>query len=140
MGIEVRGLSPLLEVFDMPASLAFYRDKLGFRITGDSGQGDESGWVMLELGDATIMLNTAYDDGERPVSEDPARVAAHHDTCIYFGCPDVDAAYEHLKANGVKADPPQIAPYGMKQLYVPDPDGYNLCFQWPDNKPAKPRS
>ena len=131
MSIEVRGMAPLVEVWDMPTSLAFYRDKLGFRVTGDSGQGDESGWVMLELGDATIMLNTAYDDGERPDAPDAARVAAHHDTCIYFGCPDVDTAYEHLKANGIDAGPPTIAPYGMKQLYVADPDNYNLCFQWP---------
>lgn len=134
MAIDVRGLSPLLEVFDMPRSLAFYRDKLGFRVTGDSGQGDESGWVMLELGDATIMLNTAYDDIERPDEPDPTRVAAHRDTCIYFGCPDVDAAYEHMKANGIEAPPPQIAPYGMKQLYVTDPDNYGLCFQWPAEK------
>lgn len=131
MAIELKDLSPLLEVFDMPTSLAFYRDKLGFRVTGDSGQGDESGWVMLELGNATLMLNTAYDDGERPDAPDPARVAAHRDTCIYFGCPDVDAAYQHLFANGIEANPPQIAPYGMKQLYVTDPDNYNLCFQWP---------
>ncbi len=131
MGIEVRGLSPLLEVFDMPTSLAFYRDKVGFRITGDSGQGDESGWVMLELGDSTIMLNTAYDDGERPDAPDPARVAAHRDTCIYFGCPDPDAAYEYLKGRGVILDSPANAPYGMRQLYLRDPDGYNLCFQWP---------
>ena len=71
MAIEVRGLAPMMEVWDMPTSLAFYRDKLGFRVTGDSGQGDESGWVMMELGPATIMLNTAYDDGERPEKEDP---------------------------------------------------------------------
>ena len=131
MAIEIRRVSPLIEVFDMPTSLAFYRDKLGFQVTGDSGQGDESGWVMLELGNATIMLNTAYDDGERPDSPDPSRVAAHPDTCLYFGCPDVDAAYEHLKANGIDAKPPKVAPYGMKQLYVRDPDNYNLCFQWP---------
>ena len=134
MAIEVRGLAPLMEVFDMPTSLAFYRDKLGFRVTGDSGRGDESGWVMLELGDATIMLNTAYDDGERPENPDPTRIAAHHDTCIYFGCPDVDAAYEHLKANGIDSGPPSVAPYGMKQLYVRDPDNYNLCFQWPADR------
>lgn len=132
MSIEVRGMSPLLEVFDMAASLAFYRDKLGFAVTGDSGRGDESGWVMLELGNATIMLNTAYDDGERPEAPDPARVAAHRDTCIYFACPDVDAAYEHLKANGIKSEPPAVAPYGMKQLYITDPDNYNICFQCPD--------
>lgn len=131
MAIEVSGLSPLLEVFDMPASLAFYRDKLGFRVTGDSGQGDESGWVMLELGGATIMLNTAYDDGERPDNPDTARLVSHRDTCIYFGCPDVDAAYEHLQATGIESERPSVAPYGMKQLYLSDPDGYNLCFQWP---------
>ncbi|MGD9560748.1 MAG: VOC family protein [Pyrinomonadaceae bacterium] len=129
MAIEVRGLSPLIQVFDMPTSLAFYRDRLGFRVTGDSGQGEKSGWVMLELGGVTIMLNTAYDDGERPDEPDPARIAAHEDTCIYFGCPDVDAAYEHLLANGVAADPPAVAPYGMKQLYLRDPDNFSLCFQ-----------
>ena len=131
MEIEVRGLSPLLEVFDMPTSRAFYRDKLGFRVTGDSGQGDESGWVMLELGPATVMLNTAYDDGERPDTPDLTRIAAHRDTCIYFGCPDVEAAYEHVRSQGIECDPPSVAPYGMKQLYLLDPDGYNLCFQWP---------
>jgi len=132
MAIEIRGMAPLLEVFDMPTSLAFYRDKLGFKVTGDSGQGDESGWVMLELGEETIMLNTAYEDGERPETPDPARVAAHSDMCIYFGCPDIDAAFEHLRVNGVNAKPPSVAPYGMKQLYVRDPDNYNLCFQWPE--------
>ncbi len=134
MAIEVRGLSPLLEVFDMPTSLAFYRDKLGFRVTGDSGQGDESGWVMLELGDSTVMLNTIYEDDSRPDAPDQKRIAAHHDTCIYFGCPDVDAAYEHLRANSIEPEPPTVAPYGMKQLYVSDPDSYNLCFQWPVEK------
>src|SRR5688500_17787057 len=109
MAIEVRGLSPLLEVFDMPTSLAFYRDKLGFRVTGDSGRGDESDWVMLQISDAAIMLNTAYDEGERPPVPDRNRVAAHGDTCIYFACPDLDATYEHLRANGVDVTPPSLA-------------------------------
>jgi hypothetical protein len=26
---------------------------------------------------------------------------------------------------------PKIAPYGMKQMYLTDPDGYGICFQWP---------
>jgi hypothetical protein len=25
---------------------------------------------------------------------------------------------------------PKVAPYGMKQLHLTDPDGYLLCFQW----------
>ena len=123
MAIEICGMAPLLEVFDMPTSLAFYRDKLGFKVTGDSGQGDESG---------TVMLNTAYDEGERPESPGASRVAAHSDTCIYFGCQDIDAAFEHLKTKGVICEPPSVAPYGMKQLYLRDPDNYSLCFQWPE--------
>jgi hypothetical protein len=31
---------------------------------------------------------------------------------------------------GVDVKEPVIAPYGMKQLYLTDPDGYALCFQW----------
>jgi catechol 2,3-dioxygenase-like lactoylglutathione lyase family enzyme len=132
MGIEIRGMSPLLSVFDMPMSLRFYRDILGFEVVRDSGQGDNSGWVMLKLNGTTLMLNTAYDDDERPTTPDPINIAAHHDTCLYFGCPDVDAAYEYLRESGIEIKPPEIAYYGMKQLYLNDPDGYNLCFQWPD--------
>ena len=131
MAIEIRGMSPLLSVFDMPTSLRFYRDTLGFAVVQDSGQGDESGWVMLQAGDSTLMLNTAYDNDDRPDAPDAINLAAHHDTCIYFGCPDVDSAYEYLREKGIAADPPENAPYGMKQLYLHDPDGYNICFQWP---------
>lgn len=59
-------------------------------------------------------------------------VSAHDDTCLYFACTDVDAAYQHLRANGLDVKEPKVAPYGMKQLYVSDRDGYALCFQWPE--------
>ena len=66
MTIGIRGLRPLLQVFDMPTSLRFYRDVLGFAEVQKSGQGDEVHWAWLRHGDADVMLNTAYDDGERP--------------------------------------------------------------------------
>ena len=131
MAIAVRGLCPLLQVFDMPRSLGFYRDILGFSEVGKSGKGDNVGWAWLRHGEAEVMLNTAYDEGERPAVPDPARVAAHADTIVYMGCEDLDAAYAYLQASGVQAEPPKVAPYGMKQLYATDPDGYGICFQWP---------
>jgi hypothetical protein len=66
-----------------------------------------------------------------PANSDPARIAVHQDVILYFGCPDVDAAYAYLGAKGITAKKPKIAPYGMKQLYLTDPDGYQICFQWP---------
>ena len=132
MAIEIRGLAPLLQVFDMPTSIAFYRDVVGFEVltTSDPGK-DRFEWALLELDGAQLMLNTAYEEAQRPPSPDPARMAAHADTAIYFGCPDVDAAYAHFRERGVNVKEPRIAHYGMKQLYLNDPDGYELCFQWP---------
>ena len=132
MSIEVRGLLTLLQVFDMPTSVRFYRDVLGFEIvqTTTPREGDQFDWGLLRLGDTELMLNTAHEQDERPAEPDPARIAAHRDTCLYFGSPDVDGAYQHLRAHGIDAEEPQIAPWGSKQCYLRDPDGYTLCFQW----------
>jgi glyoxylase I family protein len=78
-----------------------------------------------------LMLNTAYEMRDRPSRPDPARVQAHEDVGLFFGCPDVDGTFEHLRRKGVNLNEPNTAPYGMKQLYVTDPDGFVLCFQWP---------
>jgi catechol 2,3-dioxygenase-like lactoylglutathione lyase family enzyme len=133
MPIDMRGVCPLLQVFDMPTSVRFYRDKLGFELAEHAPiRGvDEFGWCLLRHGDCTeIMLNTAYDYGERPDSPDPTRIAAHGDTCVYVGCRDVEAAYIFLRNKGLSVKPPKVAHYGMKQLYLTDPDGFGLCFQW----------
>ena len=132
MSIEVRGVCPLLQVFDMPTSVRFYRDVLGFPVVSSSPRrGDQFDWGLLRLNEAELMLNTAYDERERPAAPDPKRTTGHPDTCLYFRCPDVDGAYRHLRSRGLDVKEPQVAPYGMKQLYVRDPDGYELCFQWP---------
>lgn len=131
MAVDIRGMAPLFQVFDMPASLAFYCDVLGFEIVNTSSPGRNCGWAWLKLNGVELMLNTAYEAEYRPPAPDPARSAAHDDTCLYFACPDVDAAYRDLRCKGVELNEPKVAPYGMKQLYFRDPDGYNLCFQWP---------
>jgi glyoxylase I family protein len=94
MAIEIRGMAPLLQVFDMPTAIAFYRDVLGFEVVSTSKpRGEHFDWALLKLNGVELMLNTAYEDDARPPVPDPARIAAHDDTAIYFGCPDVDAAY-----------------------------------------------
>jgi len=74
MAIEVRGLCPYFEVYDMPASIRFDRDLLGFEVRCTSpalGGADRFHWVWLRHGTAELMLNTAYEfDEERPAAED----------------------------------------------------------------------
>jgi len=116
---------PLLQVYDMQTSLKFYRDVLGFEIVQET---DHEWWVMIRLGNATLMLNTAYEDKARPPAPDPERVLGHQDVSLYFDFDDLDALYQHLKTNGCDVRPPADTTYGLRQLNVRDPDGYELCF------------
>jgi glyoxylase I family protein len=132
MSIEIQGMTPLLQVFDMAASLEFYCGVLGFKIvqTDSNTTAPNHNWVWLRLNDIDLMLNTAYEYDKRPPEADPRRLATHHDATLYFGAPDVDAVYAHLRAKGLEVKEPKVAPYGMKQLFFRDPDGFGLCFQW----------
>jgi len=123
MTLRIANLIPLLEVFDLPASVAFYRDILGFTLIS----GDDTWWAMLELDGVKVMLNTAYDDGERPAVPDAARVRGHRDTSLYFSA-DTDAVYAHLRGKGVAVAVPSITSYGMRQVSIVDPDGFQLIF------------
>lgn len=134
--VTLTGQVPLLQVFDMPTSLRFYCDILGFAVVQDSGERDTpegrfAHWTWLRNGGADIMLNTAYDEGERPPAPDPARQAAHADVCLYIGCSDVDAAYADLARRLPGTPAPVTAPYGLRQLTLTDPDGYLVCLQSP---------
>lgn len=132
MSINIDSLTPLIQVFNMPRSLSFYRGVIGFEVVSDSGDGDDSSWVWLRLGGFDLMLNDQYEPDSVPDTAPLERTRWHGDTCLYFGCADPDAAYEYLLSKGVECEPPKVAPYGMKQLYVNDPDNYGLCFQCPD--------
>jgi glyoxylase I family protein len=131
MELKIGGLCPLLQVFDMPKSIAFYRDVLGFEVVSPVPEDDRCDWALLQLNESELMLNTAYEADDRPSTPDVARFAAHGDTALFFDCADVDAAYAYFRGNGVDASAPVVRDYGMKQLYLKDPDGYEICLQHP---------
>ena len=83
MSIEVRGVLALLQVFDMPTSVRFYRDVLGFEIVQTTPrEGDQFDWGLLRPNDTELMLNTAYEQDDRPAQPDPARYT------LCFQCPE----------------------------------------------------
>ena len=134
MALKLGSLTPLIQVYDMGEALGFYCDRLGFEVVNsspevDAPEGRYFHWAMLRRGGAELMLNTAYDAGERPPTRDGSRSAGHGDTCLYVDCEDLDDAYAKLKADGLDVSPPKVAPYGLRQLYLRDPDGFELCLQ-----------
>lgn len=135
--MELRGVTPLLQVYDMPASVRFYRDTLGFHVYNHAphrggGDPDRFHWVWLKHGDVDLMLNTAYEfDEERPVPPDAARVSAHGDTVLYLDCVDLDTAYAELLPKIAGLTPPHETLYGMRELGVRDPDGFLISLLAP---------
>lgn len=102
---------------------------LGFEVVETSHPGSDFSWALLRLNDAELMLNTAYEAHARPPAPDAARVTSHGDTALFFRCSDVDAIYDHLRAQGTEVAAPIVRDYGMKQLWLTEPDGFRLCFQ-----------
>ena len=107
MGLDIRGMAPLLQVFDMPTSIAFYCGMLGFEVATTSEPGPKFDWALLRLNGVELMLNTAYERDKRPPAPVRARIAAHDDTCLYFGAPDVDAVHKDLLAKGLNGEAPK---------------------------------
>jgi len=134
MTLHLSGLTPLIQVFDMVRSLDFYVGKLGFEVVAaspevDAPEGRFSHWTLLRLGVIDLMLNTAYDSGERPELPEAARVLAHADTSFYFGCADLDGVYAELTRAGLAIEAPLRAGYGLRRFSVFDPDNFEIVFQ-----------
>jgi catechol 2,3-dioxygenase-like lactoylglutathione lyase family enzyme len=125
--LTATGVTPLFQVFDMRKSVAFYCNVLGFAIVDKHEPDGHLYWAMLKLGDATVMLNAKYEFYRQPRT--PDATPDHSDVTLYFSCPDVNAAYEFARSRGADLKPPVVMHYGMKQLTIRDPDGFDLCFQ-----------
>ncbi len=76
--MDIHGMTPLLQVFDMATSLKFYCDILGFEILQTDGNttAPNHNWAWLRFNSVELMLNTAYEYYTRPPAPDPNRVAA----------------------------------------------------------------
>ena len=81
-------------------------------------------WCRLERGGSSVMLQAAD-------AEDGPAKARGRGVTLYFVCDDVDAFFEEVLSRGLNVDPPTVAYYGMRQLYVPEPNGYVVCFESP---------
>ena len=56
MALDVRGLTPLLQVYDMPDSIRFYRDLLGFEVVSTFAIAEEKA-TSLGCASGSEMLN-----------------------------------------------------------------------------------
>jgi uncharacterized glyoxalase superfamily protein PhnB len=119
---EIRELWPLLTVRDMERSLEFYQRTLAFDFADRAQADGKIFWCRLKRGGSSLMLQQAE-------AEDGPMENLGRGVCFYFLCDDADVLHAELTGHGLTLPPPQTAYYGMRQVYLTDPDGYQLCFE-----------
>jgi catechol 2,3-dioxygenase-like lactoylglutathione lyase family enzyme len=117
---RIRSVAATLFVTDLSRSIIFYRDTLGF-IEADAGRGS----AVLVSGDAKIVLRRV---GMAPVDRRLVQ--------LLLEVPDVNAAYEDLRARSVPFihRPRKVGQYEQQTLWAAalrDPDGHGIAItQW----------
>ena len=126
----LKQIAPLLQVSDVEASLAFYRDKLGFRTGSIDG-----GFTVIRRDECLIFLAQKTKDVD--VTNKAARAVddgwCSYDLHIYCQPGTLDGLYREFKANGAPMPAcfdagPVMRPYGVRDFSVIDLDGYDLVF------------
>jgi uncharacterized glyoxalase superfamily protein PhnB len=130
--MDISIYSSFLPQVDPEASLAFYRDTLGFEVrkdvayggmrwitVGPKGQPDTS--IVLHPPGATPGLT---DDERRTISEMMAKGTY---AMIILASRDLDATFERIQATGAEVvQEPTMQPYGIRDCAFRDPAGNHV--------------
>ena len=120
---------------DPEASLAFYRDLLGFEVRNDVGQGTMR-WLTVGPVDqpgTSIVLNPPAanpgitDDERRTIAEMMAKGTY---AALLLATKDLDGAFDRLQASDAEiVQEPTEQPYGVRDCAVRDPAGNMIRIQ-----------
>ena len=121
--LRLRSLMPSLTVNDLAASVAWYRDVLGFIVAEEFRREDRLVGVRLTAGAVDFLLG--QDDLAK--GRDRKKGVGLRLYCITGQ--DIDQLAAAIKERGGQlAQEPQDQPWGARDLAVVDPDGFLISI------------
>ena len=120
---------------DPDASLAFYRDTLGFEVRNDVGKG-KMRWITVGPADqpgTSIVLdppaaNPGITDDERRIITEMMAKGTY--AMLLLATKDLDGTFEQLQASDAEiVQEPTEQPYGVRDCAVRDPAGNLIRIQ-----------
>ena len=129
--MEVLSSRVLLSPLDFDRSRRWYTDVLGLRIYREYGTGGEITGIVLFLGGGFLELTR----GGSIESEVPVLT-------LWLQVPAVDVEHDRLAATGevTIATPPKTMPWGLREMWIQDPDGVRLVLvEVPEVHPLRRR-
>jgi catechol 2,3-dioxygenase-like lactoylglutathione lyase family enzyme len=134
-GMDITINASFLPHDDPEASLAFYRDLLGFEVRNDVGQGTMRWITVGPVGQpgTSIVLNPPSanpgltDDERRTIAEMMAKGTY---AALLLATKDLDGAFDRLQASDAEiVQEPTEQPYGVRDCAVRDPAGNMIRIQ-----------
>lgn len=120
---RARGLTPGFTVSDLPRSIRFYCDGLGFHMGERWEAGGELRGVSLKAGACELML------GQDDFAKGRDRVKGVGCRFWVFTAQDVDAVAARAKSKNITLDAePAMLDWGVRAFAVTDPDGFKLTI------------
>jgi uncharacterized glyoxalase superfamily protein PhnB len=127
--MDISIYSAFLPQTDPDASLAFYRDTVGFEVRNDVGFGGMR-WITVGPPNQPGMNIVLYPPGADPgVTEDEKRTIAEMMAkgtyaIMVLASDDLEAAFDRLQAAGAEVvQEPTDQPYGIRDCAFRDPAG-----------------
>jgi len=119
---------------DPDASLAFYRDILGFEVRGDVGYGGMR-WLTVGPPDQATSIVLHPPAADPGITDDERRtivemMAKGSYAVILLSTADLDGTFERLQASGAEiVQEPIEQPYGVRDCALRDPAGNLIRIQ-----------
>ena len=127
---EIGSVAPLFIVRDVPATLAFYRDRLGFEITFQGPEPNDIFFGIVQRGRAMIMFKAVDVEPVPNYTRDIGHGIARWDAYIHV--PDPDALAAEFSSRGVEFfEPIQNNSDNLRGFEIQDVNGYVLYFGRP---------
>jgi len=121
--LRLRSLVPSLTVNDLQASIAWYRDILGFIVAEEFKQGDQVMGVRLQAG--TINLLLTQDD----FAKGRDRQKGVGLRFFMMTAQDIDQLAAAVRERGGQlTQEPKDQPWGARDFAVVDPNGFNISI------------
>jgi predicted enzyme related to lactoylglutathione lyase len=126
--VEVLSSRVLLRPVDPDRSHRFYGETLGLAVFREFGDGEHRG-VVYFTGIGFLEVSG------RSIAPSAPNMA------LWLQVRDVDAAHQELAGKEVEIlRPPQDEPWGLREMWIADPDGIRIAvIQVPDDHPLRRR-
>jgi len=121
--LALSGASPSLTVGDLNASLAWYRDVLGFAVEQTWDEGGKVVGVSLRAGDVSFWIG--QDDWKK--GRNRKKGEGFRIFCMTKG--SIDEVAKRIEAKGGRLDQgPTDQPWGVRDISLTDPDGFKITI------------